>query len=287
MSISDLAPSTPASVTSQTVGLMSIDLLRRHLRIIAVVLAAALVNQSATADELTDALIRYLVRDYARAIEMLTPLAEQGNAVAQVKLGIMYARGEGVPPDSVTALRWLASAAEQGQTEAQFELGVAHRDGLGTPVNGKLAMYWFQRAAEAGVAHACNAIGEMYLGHPDVPQDYAAALVWFLRGAQEDDADSLYNIGLRYLLGQGVAPDEIEAYSWFDLAAAAGLGDLRSKAVTLRQAISERLTPMEVARARTAAQDWLRRRDAASVTPEPLLRARRPAADTAASRHGD
>ena len=188
---------------------------QRGCRIVAVLLAAlmALVSQSAIADELTDALIRYVVRDYARATEMLTPLAERGNAVAQLKLGIIYARGEGVPLDSVAALRWLAAAAEQGKSEAQFELGLAHRHGLGTPVNGKLAMHWFHRAAEAGVPHACNAIGEMYLEHPDVPQNYTAALVWFLRGAQWDDADSLYNIGVRYLLGQGVTPDIIEAYS--------------------------------------------------------------------------
>jgi uncharacterized protein len=240
-----------------------------------------LLNRPASADELTDALIRYALRDYARAIELLTPLAERGNAVAQLKLGLIYARGEGVAPNGAAALRWLAAAAEQGQSEAQFELGVAHRDGLGTPVDGKLAMQWFQRAAQAGVPHACHAIGEMYLDHPDVPQDYAAALVWFLRGAQEDDADSLYNIGLRYLLGQGVTADEIEAYKWFDLAAAAGLGELRDKAVNLRQAIGERLTPMQVSRAKTAAQDWLRTHDAASLAPELLLRAGRPAADAA------
>jgi uncharacterized protein len=259
------------------------SLQQRGCRIVAVLLAALIVllNRSASADELTDALIRYVMRDYARAVELLTPLAEQGNAVAQLKLGIIYARGEGVPRDGVAALRWLAGAAEQGQSEAQFELGVAHRDGLATPVNGKLAMYWFQRAAEAGVPRACNAIGEMYLGHPDVPQDYAAALVWFLRGAQEDDADSLYNIGVRYLLGQGVIADEIEAYKWFDLAAAAGLGELRDNAVDLRQAIGERLTPMQVSRAKTAAKDWLRTHDAASLAPELLLRAGRPAADAA------
>jgi uncharacterized protein len=253
---------------------------------VAVLLAALVVlcNRPASADELTDALIRYVMRDYARAVELLTPLAERGNAVAQLKLGLIYARGEGAPHDGVAALRLLASAAEQGQSEAQFELGVAYRDGLATPVNGKLAMYWLQRAAEGGAAHACNAIGEMYLDHPDVPRDYAAALVWFLRGAQGDDADSLYNIGVRYLLGQGVIADEIEAYKWFDLAAAAGLGELRDKAVDLRQAIGERLTPMQVSRAKTAAQDWLRTHDAASLAPELLLRAGRPAADAASLR---
>jgi uncharacterized protein len=259
---------------------------QRGCRIVAVLLAALVVlcNRPASPDELTDALIRYVMRDYARAVELLTPLAERGNAVAQLKLGLIYARGEGAPHDGVAALRLLASAAEQGQSEAQFELGVAYRDGLATPVNGKLAMYWLQRAAEGGAAHACNAIGEMYLDHPDVPRDYAAALVWFLRGAQEDDADSLYNIGVRYLLGQGVIADEIEAYKWFDLAAAAGLGELRDKAVDLRQAIGERLTPMQVSRAKTAAQDWLRTHDAASLAPELLLRAGRPAADAASLR---
>ena len=120
-------------------------------------------SQPATADELTDALIRYAMHDYPRAIEMLTPLADRGDAVAQTKLGLIYARGEGVARDDVAALGWLTRAAEQNQSEAQFELGVMYRDGLGTPANGRLAMHWFERATERGVPHAFNAIGEMYL----------------------------------------------------------------------------------------------------------------------------
>jgi hypothetical protein len=141
--LNHLAPSTPASVTSQTVGLMSIDLLYRHLRTIAVVLAAlmALVNQSATADELTDALIRYLMRDYARAMVMLTPLAEQGNAVAQLKLGIIHARGQGVPPGSVVACAGCQCRRTGHRGPVRARHGASR--GLATPVNGKLAMYWF------------------------------------------------------------------------------------------------------------------------------------------------
>jgi uncharacterized protein len=257
---------------------------QRKCAIVAVVLGAAMIallTRPAAADELTDALIRYVLRDFAGAITRLTPLAERGNAVAQLKLGVIHARGEGVARDDEAALRWFSAAAGQGQSEGQYELGVAYRDGLGTPVDAKLAMHWFQRAAEGGAPHACNAIGEMYLDHPDVSQDFAAALVWFLRGAQLDDASSLYNIGVRYLLGQGVAPDEIEAYKWFDLAAAAGLGELRTKAQNLTQSIGERLTPMQVARAKTAAQDWLRTHDAAAIVPELLLHIGRSTADTA------
>ena len=241
-------------------------------------------NQPAAADELTDALAHYAKLDYALALEKLTPLAEQGNAVAQVKLGIIYSRAEGVPRDNVVALRWLARAAEQGDAEAQFELGVMYRDGLGTPTDGSLAMQWFQRAAERGVPHAFNAIGELHLGHADIPQDYAAALVWFLRGAQVDDADCLYNIGIRYALGQGVEQDDVEAYKWLDLAADTGIGDLRGKALRALQAIGERLMPLQVAQAKSGAQEWLRAHRSAPSTLEALLRGSQPASDAALAR---
>src|SRR6266567_4162392 len=56
---------------------------------------------------LADALMPYAQRDYARALELLAPLAEQGNAVAQLKLGIILSRGKVNSPDHVAALRWL------------------------------------------------------------------------------------------------------------------------------------------------------------------------------------
>jgi uncharacterized protein len=247
-------------------------------------LQIALLHQAAIADELSDALKHYAKLDYAHALETLTPLAEHGNAVAQLKLGIIYSRAEGVPRDDAAGLTWLTRAAEQGQAEAQFELGVMHRGGLGTRTDGKLAMQWFQRAAERGVPHAFNALGKLYLGHPDIPQDYAAALIWFLRGAQLDDADCLYNIGVRYALGQGVEQDDVEAYKWLDLAADMGIGDVRSKAVGARQAIGERLMPLQVWQAKTDAHEWLRAHRSAPATLEALLRGRQPASDAALAR---
>src|SRR5262245_23031881 len=85
---------------------------------------------------LADALMPYAQRDYARALELLAPLAEQGNAVAQLKLGIIFSRGKVNSPDPVAALRWFTKAAENGQVEAQFELGRIYRDGLGTQADG-------------------------------------------------------------------------------------------------------------------------------------------------------
>jgi uncharacterized protein len=256
-----------------------------HIGALVLACLIALFNQAATADELTDALIRYAVRDYARAIELLTPLADRGDAVAQMQLGLIYARGEGVARDDTAAIDWLTRAAEQGQSEAQFELGIMHRDGSGTPIDGKLAIHWFERAAERGAPHAFNAIGEMYLGHQDIAQDYEMALIWFFRGAQLENADALYNVGIRYALGQGVERDEIEAYKWFDLAADAGIGDVRSKAVRARQALGERLMPLQVWQAKIGARDWLRTRVSASASLETFIRRNGPDRPTALARH--
>ncbi len=52
--------------------------------------------------------------DYATAILEFRPLAEQGNAIAQYNLGLMYGKGQGVPQDYAEAVQWYRKAAEQG-----------------------------------------------------------------------------------------------------------------------------------------------------------------------------
>ncbi len=63
--------------------------------------------------------------DYATALKEWRPLAEQGHAAAQGyaeaqrNLGVMYAKGEGVPQDYVQARMWVNLAAAQGNEQAR------------------------------------------------------------------------------------------------------------------------------------------------------------------------
>jgi TPR repeat protein len=57
-------------------------------------------------------------RDYATAMRLIRPLAEQGNANAQYKLGVFYDNGLGVPQDKVSAYMWLNLSASQGREGA-------------------------------------------------------------------------------------------------------------------------------------------------------------------------
>ena len=60
--------------------------------------------------------------DDVEAVRWYRLAAEQGLALAQYNLGVMYDNGEGVPEDDVEAVRWYRLAAEQGLALAQYNL---------------------------------------------------------------------------------------------------------------------------------------------------------------------
>ena len=57
-------------------------------------------------------------RDYATAVRLNRPLAEQGDANAQYNLGTFYDNGLGVPQDKVRAYMWFSLSATQGREGA-------------------------------------------------------------------------------------------------------------------------------------------------------------------------
>jgi uncharacterized protein len=52
--------------------------------------------------------------DYATAIQLLRPLADQDDADLQTVLGNMYQGGVGVAQDDAVAVSWYRKAADQG-----------------------------------------------------------------------------------------------------------------------------------------------------------------------------
>ena len=82
------------------------------------------------AKQFDDATAAYDRRDGATAFRLLHPLAEQGHAPAQTKLGYMYANGQGVPHDYEVAVSWYRKAANQGYVIAQDRLGSIYFNGL-------------------------------------------------------------------------------------------------------------------------------------------------------------
>jgi uncharacterized protein len=98
-----------------------------------------------------DGLAAYRGGDYATAIRLWRPLADQGNAAAQFYLGFMYANGQGVSQDDAAAVSWYQKAADQGNAAAQSYLGFMYQNGRGVPQDDAAGVSWYQKAADQGI----------------------------------------------------------------------------------------------------------------------------------------
>ena len=116
--------------------------------------------------------------NFATALSQWRPLAKQGHAKAQYRLGIMYEYGRGLGQNDVEALKWYRKAAEQGVAVAQYRLAVLHDNGWGIARNDAEAVRWYRKAAEQGHALAQHDLAFMYAAGTGVPQDYVRAYMW-------------------------------------------------------------------------------------------------------------
>jgi TPR repeat protein len=162
----------------------------------------------------------YDIGDYATAYIHYKALAEQGNAIAQINLGIMYKKGRGVPKDFTKAVEWFRKAADQGDAIAQYQLG------------------------------------KMYLSGHGVPQNYVEAFKWIQGSAELGYAKAQYHTGVMYKLGQGVPENKVLAYMWFSVAISRSYFPDNRKATTARHDVAAKMTPAEIAEAQRLAQGW-------------------------------
>lgn len=164
-------------------------MLYRLLLILLVPLSLA--AQAAPAnDPLTDALRALEAGRHQQGIQMLTPLANGGNTLAQYRLGMLYYHGQGVSEDEKMAIYWWKKAAEQGNVESMFQLGSAYLFGTQT------AKF--------------------------VPDPDREAAIWYFQAASAGHAEAQYHLGLLFLAGKGVVENRQESSRWMQKAAAQG-----------------------------------------------------------------
>lgn len=113
-------------------------------------------------------------RNDARAVELFEKAAEADHKRAQLNLGTLYFRGQGVPRDLIQARSWLEKAASDGDPYALYALGRAMSENLGPAIADPVrAADLYRHAAEKG--------------HPFAALRYALALVEG-NGAKRDQA---------------------------------------------------------------------------------------------------
>jgi uncharacterized protein len=171
----------------------------------------------------------YRGSDYAGALKLARPLAEQGDARAQTLVGLLYSNssnGRSIARDNLEAAKWFRLAAEQGDASGQFNLGAMYAEGHG------------------------------------VAQDFAEAVRWYQLAADQGYPQAQYNLGLWYATDEGGLGglDRVSAYKWLNLAAARFAADDnprgRNAAVQNRDLVASKMTPEELAEAQRQAREW-------------------------------
>jgi TPR repeat protein len=176
-------------------------------------------------------------------------LAAQGDPRAQYELATRLLMRQEKGPDAKVAADWLEKAANQGFALAQLRLGILYGKGVGVNRDYTLARKWFQTAAEKGNALAMHNLAVLLSeGHGRKP-NHTTANAWFRKAAELGVMDSQYNLGLDYMQGLGVERDLVQAYAWFAAAGAAG----DTKASKKRKEIAALLDPEELEDARALA----------------------------------
>jgi uncharacterized protein len=179
-----------------------------------------------------------------------------GDTESDYRIGLLYARGEGVVRSAPDAVTWYRRAAEAGHAEAQFQLGLIYLHGANCGAVGldnwfaaasqqnsdaaqqtlnmlfphgiavekdlDVARRWIWAAAAAGKVEAQAVLGEIYRHGLGVIQDYGEAQRWYWLAAQQGIASAQFAMGDLYYQGLGVLIDHSLAADWYELAAKNG-----------------------------------------------------------------
>jgi TPR repeat protein len=160
---------------------------------------------------LEDGMNAWFSGDHPKALRLLRPLADEGNAEAQTILGHIYSDGKwGVPRDYVAALSWFRKAADQGAASAQGELALMYLRGHGVPKDTVAAIRWARKATKYGIKVGVAAYDS---------GDYATSMQILRPLADRDFASPQFFLGLMYANGRGVTRNDATAADWYRKAA--------------------------------------------------------------------
>ena len=194
------------------INIRALDI-RATLAALIMVLCLVPVSLFASEDKFIEGLSAYFSGNYDKAADIWHPLAQQGHAKAQYRLGKMYDFAEGIPQDDAEAVKWYRRAAEQGHATAQVLLAIMYYQGCGVLQDYAEAAKWYRRAAEQGKAGAQNNIGYMYNNGYGVPQNYVLAHMWYNLAASQGYEMSLGSgdgePGNRDLVARQMTPAQI------------------------------------------------------------------------------
>lgn len=187
------------------------------LRLTAALLVLALGSLAARADTAAG-IAAFDKADYEAARNLLKPEAEKGDAAAQVKYGLFFAKGLGIARDPAEAFKWFEKSAAQGNAEAMYCVGVAYDVGDAGETDYAKAAEWYRKAAEKDFLKAQFNLGQMLQKGDGIPVDFDESAKWLQKAADKEYGPAEFYLAIAYVKGLGVEPDSFSARYWAERA---------------------------------------------------------------------
>ncbi|HUT50890.1 MAG TPA: tetratricopeptide repeat protein [Alphaproteobacteria bacterium] len=217
--------------------------------IVVMVLATTLPS---AADDFADAKQAFDAEQYRKAVRLLRPLAEKGDARAQHLLGRAHMFGLGAKRSDKQAQYWLMKAVAQDYAPAFSLLGRLLLEIDRSPARG---LPLIKIAVRRGDPVAQAALGMLYLiGYPGIPVDMKESKRLLLLAVDQKYNGGYLGLAWWHASGQGKKPDYVELLKWIVIDTRIGTGatDLyRARAL-------KHLNQAQIAEAKRRAAAWLK-----------------------------
>jgi len=225
-----------------------------------------------SADDARRAHDAYLQGDYATARQVWEKAAEEGDVLAQWRLGNMYRLGQGVDPDVKAALHYYELAG------SHFDVGEQDAARLGVTIDAlvRVAGYYidgdeaagidprparafrlYQITATYGHAAAQHKLGLMYITGTGVEANPTLGLKWLILSSRKHHAPALATLGDLYWDGEFVRQDRVKGLMWYHLAQMHGDREASPEIFERYETLSAQLEEKDRAEALKLAEQWI------------------------------
>ncbi|MDB9753100.1 sel1 repeat family protein [Oceanospirillaceae bacterium] len=168
--------------------------------------------------------------DYSAAVELLLPLAIDGNGYAQYRMGYMYAVGKGVQRSHKKKLEWYERAAKSGYVPAFSSTARAYQmlggeSSLSGPTQEseayhKQAFKWYSKAADAGSSSGLHGLAQLYNGGYGVKRNHPQAIAYYTDAAMLGNTFSQFSLAMELAHDYRMSGNIIyleQAYKWLKI----------------------------------------------------------------------
>jgi len=167
---------------------------------------------------------QHIPRDLDQAAQYYRKAADQQHPTAMLELAKYYEKGEGRWKNVTWAANWYRRAARAGNMESILKTGDNYRNGEGLEHNGSEAFAWYRKAAFSKNVVGFVKVAECYEEGLGAPLDLREAAGWYEKAAKAGHAGAQYKLAQAFLKGVGVEENKVKAYTWLKKAADQGVG---------------------------------------------------------------